>query len=362
MVYHPALPQPLDPEIYPPRLEMDPPGSPERLPLVDCEGRVVGSCLRGQVARGMLYPIVYAFICRGAEILIQRRSPRKDIAPGLYAESAGGHVIYGESYGQAITRETQEELGISCSDQDFESLGARLSEVNGWRNYVVVYRLEYSEARFGQISIDPAEVDSVGWWRWERVLLACTNTAREFSQMFAATFREFVHRVWPREYSAAFGLRGRISLSGGLADLAAEVERERIDGYPAKSRSPLVRCTLRVHVRGRESTINATEDQCSTIPDLYIVPYTKNLEFAILNSAEVPRDLPSAVVASGDHCIAHITAEVTLRRDGNEDEKSGDTGGTVDLRVITRSYTAPLASPPSPAQFELDLSEDGNAP
>ena len=47
------------------------------------------------------------------EILLQKRSIKKDNNPGKMANAAGGHVSKGKSYDQAAQEEIQEELGIS---------------------------------------------------------------------------------------------------------------------------------------------------------------------------------------------------------------------------------------------------------
>lgn len=46
------------------------------------------------------------------EILLQKRSKHKDLNPGKYTISVGGHVTKGQSYEEAAMREMQEELGI----------------------------------------------------------------------------------------------------------------------------------------------------------------------------------------------------------------------------------------------------------
>jgi len=315
----------------------------------------------------MLYPIVYAFVCRGPEILIQRRSTRKDISPGLLAESAGGHVTVGESLAQAVTRETREELGISCSDRDFELVGTRLSNVNGWTNYLAVYRLEYSETAFGPISIDRSEVDSVRWWRWDEVLLRSTNTPREFSQMFAHTFREFAQRLWPAEYNAAYGLQGEIRLSGGMTLAAAKVEEERIDGYPERNVDPLLRCSLRAYAG----------NPCATeIADLYITPHSQSISFALLALG----DGATAVSQQGSHNPPIPGQLFGISPDSGERERDGSLSckrpvvivaefsatstqepvypvETPAPVVLERSYTAVLSSPPTQFQTEADLAQ-----
>lgn len=46
--------------------------------------------------------------------LLQKRSQKKDLYPGLYTVSASGHVSKGETYSQAAKRELLEELGITA--------------------------------------------------------------------------------------------------------------------------------------------------------------------------------------------------------------------------------------------------------
>ena len=49
------------------------------------------------------------------ELLLQKRSLLKDLNPGKYTISVGGHVTKGQTYKQAALREMQEELGIKTS-------------------------------------------------------------------------------------------------------------------------------------------------------------------------------------------------------------------------------------------------------
>ena len=54
---------------------------------------------------------VLVFNSRG-ELYLQKRSPNKDIQPGKWDTSVGGHVAAGESFECAAYRELEEELGI----------------------------------------------------------------------------------------------------------------------------------------------------------------------------------------------------------------------------------------------------------
>ena len=55
---------------------------------------------------------VLVFNSQGDELLLQKRSLNKDIQPGKWDTSVGGHVDCGESYLAAAVREMDEELGF----------------------------------------------------------------------------------------------------------------------------------------------------------------------------------------------------------------------------------------------------------
>ena len=78
----------------------------EIFPIVDKEGNVTGSATRGECHNGskLLHPVVHmhVFNSRG-EVYLQKRPEWKDIQPGKWDTSVGGHIDYGEtrlSYGR----------------------------------------------------------------------------------------------------------------------------------------------------------------------------------------------------------------------------------------------------------------------
>ncbi len=52
------------------------------------------------------------------EILVQKRSPKKETFAGLWAISVAGHVRSGENSIDAVKRELREELGQKVSDEE----------------------------------------------------------------------------------------------------------------------------------------------------------------------------------------------------------------------------------------------------
>lgn len=89
----------------------------EVFPLVDEEGNVIGSAMRGECHGGslLLHPVVHLHVFNGrGEIFLQKRPEWKDIQPGKWDTAVGGHIDYGETPEQALLREAREELGISA--------------------------------------------------------------------------------------------------------------------------------------------------------------------------------------------------------------------------------------------------------
>lgn len=88
----------------------------ELFPLVDEEGRVVGSAQRTEVHGNptLIHPVVHCLVEDDqGRLLLQHRSLKKDVQPGRWDTSVGGHVAFGESIDAAVVREIDEELGVT---------------------------------------------------------------------------------------------------------------------------------------------------------------------------------------------------------------------------------------------------------
>lgn len=90
--------------------------SGEIFPIVNAEGRVIGSATRGECHGGsmLLHPVVHLhlFNTRG-ELFLQKRPEWKDIQPGRWDTAVGGHIDFGEETLSALRREVREEIGIT---------------------------------------------------------------------------------------------------------------------------------------------------------------------------------------------------------------------------------------------------------
>ncbi len=91
----------------------------EYFPLVDEEGHITGMATRSECHSGtfLLHPVVHLHVFNSeGNLYLQKRAIDKDIQPGKWDTSVGGHVDYGETIEAALRREVGEELGIT----DFE--------------------------------------------------------------------------------------------------------------------------------------------------------------------------------------------------------------------------------------------------
>jgi len=91
----------------------------EFLETTDSKGNVTGLAGRSELHGdpSLIHRVVHVLLFNNkGDLLLQKRSQNKDVAPGKWDTSVGGHVNPGEDISDAAKREMQEELGISgCS-------------------------------------------------------------------------------------------------------------------------------------------------------------------------------------------------------------------------------------------------------
>jgi isopentenyldiphosphate isomerase len=91
-------------------------GYDEYFPIVDEDGNEISSALRSICHNGkskLLHPVVHLHLFnKRGELFLQKRAMTKDLLPGYWDTSVGGHMGIGESTIIALKRETLEELGL----------------------------------------------------------------------------------------------------------------------------------------------------------------------------------------------------------------------------------------------------------
>ncbi|WP_294635069.1 NUDIX domain-containing protein [uncultured Bacteroides sp.] len=116
----------------------------EMFPLVDEQGNITGAATRGECHNGskLLHPVVHLHVFNSqGELYLQKRPDWKDIQPGKWDTSVGGHVDLGESVEMALRREVREELGIT--EFTPESVTHYIFESSRERELVFVHKTTY---------------------------------------------------------------------------------------------------------------------------------------------------------------------------------------------------------------------------
>lgn len=138
----------------------------EIFPVVRPDGSIIGKATRRECHGGsmLLHPVVHLHVMRNdGTLYLQKRSLNKDIQPGKWDTSVGGHVDYGETIEAALRREAREELGLEgfdvtalppyvfCSDRERELINPFIVRLK--REIVPVPDpAEISEGRFWSVA------------------------------------------------------------------------------------------------------------------------------------------------------------------------------------------------------------------
>ena len=89
--------------------------SDELFPIVDNDGNVIGEELRSVCHNGksmLLHPVVHLHVLNSSgELFLQKRSMNKDIQPGKWDTSVGGHVDPGETVENALVKRSLRGTG-----------------------------------------------------------------------------------------------------------------------------------------------------------------------------------------------------------------------------------------------------------
>jgi isopentenyl-diphosphate delta-isomerase type 1 len=137
----------------------------ELLAVVDESDRVIGTATRKEIhAKGLRHRAVHIVVLNAeGNILLQKRSAKKDLFPGWWDISVGGHVDAGEEYDAAVARELREEMGIVAPAKWVGT--AEPGETTGWE-FQRVYECRYE----GELTPCEDEVSGIRWESLDTIL------------------------------------------------------------------------------------------------------------------------------------------------------------------------------------------------
>lgn len=126
--------------------------------IVDENDRIIGRATRSDCHGNpsLVHRVAHVLVVDGAgRILLQKRSMNKDIQPGRWDTSVGGHLDAGEDYRDAAIREMREELGIADVPLEFLYFSRIRNDLES--ENVATFLTRYD----GEIQFDPYEIDRV---------------------------------------------------------------------------------------------------------------------------------------------------------------------------------------------------------
>jgi isopentenyldiphosphate isomerase/predicted RNase H-like HicB family nuclease len=164
-------------------------GAKELYDIYDESGKRVGRATRKHVHSDpqLIHRAVHILVFRSSgNLVMQKRVKTKDVAPGKWDTSVGGHVDAGEDYETAALREMKEELGISGVPlehlYDFKYRSPRESED------VRTYRIIYD----GELFPEWFEIEQVREWTLAEIDAAIPEGT--FTRNFEQDWGEY--RAW----------------------------------------------------------------------------------------------------------------------------------------------------------------------
>ena len=159
----------------------------EFFPIVTENGEVIGCRTRAYCHSGsfVLHPVVHLHVLNSAgNLYLQKRADNKDVQPGKWDTSVGGHIDFGETVEQALYREVREELGILNFEPVFMIRYKFTSDVES--ELVNSFYTLYD----GEINPDAGEISEGRFWTFSEITEAMGKGV--FTPNFEGEFNRLV--------------------------------------------------------------------------------------------------------------------------------------------------------------------------
>ena len=154
--------------------------SEELFDIVDENGVVIGTAPRSKCHGdpSLIHRTAHVFVFHpdGDHLLLQLRRMDKDIQPGKWDTSVGGHLDHGEDYETAARRELKEELGFSGNAElNFLFDDKIRNEIESENTRV------YSIISEGPFSFQKSEIDDIRFWSFAEIDSELATGGRAFT-------------------------------------------------------------------------------------------------------------------------------------------------------------------------------------
>ena len=159
--------------------------------VVDEKDVIVSRATRREVhAHGLRHRAVHVLVFnRAGELFLQKRSARKDTAPGAWDSSVSGHVDAGEDYDVSAVRELREEIGLQVARAPRRCLRLPACPETG-HEFVWVYRQEAE----GPFSLHPEEIERGAWFAPAGITRLVRQRPAEFASSFRLIWQKLMER------------------------------------------------------------------------------------------------------------------------------------------------------------------------
>lgn len=134
--------------------------------VVDRDDVIIGRSSRSEVHGNpdLIHRVAHVLVFNtDGELFLQKRSKTKDVQPGKWDTSVGGHLDFGETYSHAAKREMKEELGIEPVRIDF------LHKYLHSNDYESEYVSTFIASWDGDFVLHPDEIEDGRFWSLEEI-------------------------------------------------------------------------------------------------------------------------------------------------------------------------------------------------
>jgi isopentenyldiphosphate isomerase len=156
--------------------------------VVNENDEVIGQQPRKEVhRRGLRHRAVHVLVFnQRGEIFLQKRSLKKDMAPGKWDSSSSGHLDTGEDYDTCALRELREEIGLRLTQPP-----EKLFKINACPETGCEFCWIYRCTNEGPFVLQPEEIETGDWFTPAAVNQWVKEKPEDFASAFVLIWRQY---------------------------------------------------------------------------------------------------------------------------------------------------------------------------